>query len=169
MKSEWFTPKEITTMPGMPTTIQGVHKKAKREGWPSRRKVGVQGPAVEFCMTTSEEGHIRESSAVYQAALLTVDQDLRAVWLAVFNQLTEKNRTLLISNIIQYGVYQLINYDNNSRSAKIVALLETLPLADQESILKLIKAKQWSLVLESPPALGDEAVSGGEAVPGEAE
>jgi chemotaxis signal transduction protein len=29
MKSEWFTPKEITEMPGMPTTIQGVHKKSK--------------------------------------------------------------------------------------------------------------------------------------------
>lgn len=164
MKSEWFTPKEITTMPGMPTTIQGVHKKAKREGWHSRRKLGVQGPAIEFCMVISEESvHIRESSAVYHAPLLTSDQDLHAVWLAVFNQLTEKNRTLLISNIIQYGVYQLINRDHHSRSAKIVSLLESLPLADQESILKMIKAKQWALILESPSTSAAEAVPGEEA------
>jgi Mu DNA-binding domain len=161
MKNKWFTPKEITTMPGMPTTIQGVHKRAKREGWLSRRKLGVQGPAIEFCMVVSEESHhVSENSGVYQSPLLTSEQDLRAVWLAVFNQLTEKNRTLLINNILQYGVYQLINYDNNSRAGKIITLLDSLPLADQESILKMIKAKQWAVILESPSLSAAETDSG---------
>jgi hypothetical protein len=164
MKSDWLTPKEITKIQGMPTTIQGVHKKARREGWLSRRKVGVQGPAVEFYMATLDEGvQIRESSAVYQPSLLTADQDLRSVWLAVFNQLTEKCRSLLIANIIQYGVYQLINYEKSSRAANIASLLETLPTADQESILTMIKTKQRSQIRESTRLSAEASATPSEA------
>ncbi|WP_152342865.1 S24 family peptidase [Rheinheimera sp. KL1] len=44
----WLTPKEITKLQGMPTSIQGVHKKAKKENWPSRKHEGVRGPGVEY-------------------------------------------------------------------------------------------------------------------------
>ncbi|EFJ2263321.1 DNA-binding protein, partial [Escherichia coli] len=32
--NQWMTPKQITELDGMPGTIQGVHKRAKKEGWP---------------------------------------------------------------------------------------------------------------------------------------
>ena len=44
----WLTPKEITKLQGMPSSIQGVHKKAKKESWPSRKHEGVRGPGVEY-------------------------------------------------------------------------------------------------------------------------
>lgn len=37
----------------MPSTIQGIHKKALREGWEKRKKVGVQGPGVEYYIPVS--------------------------------------------------------------------------------------------------------------------
>ncbi len=44
----WLTPKQITELQGMPSTIQGVHKKAKKEQWPVRKHEGVRGPGVEY-------------------------------------------------------------------------------------------------------------------------
>lgn len=43
-----MTPKEIALLPAMPKSIQGVHKKAKREHWSSRKQEGVKGPGVEY-------------------------------------------------------------------------------------------------------------------------
>lgn len=43
--------KDISKLPGMPSTGPGVHKKAKREGWESRRQEGVQGSGVEYLIT----------------------------------------------------------------------------------------------------------------------
>lgn len=44
----WLTPKQITELQGMPSSIQGVHKKAKKEKWPVRKHEGVRGPGVEY-------------------------------------------------------------------------------------------------------------------------
>lgn len=43
-----MTPKQITELDGMPGTIQGVHKRAKKEGWPKRSQEGRRGPGVEY-------------------------------------------------------------------------------------------------------------------------
>lgn len=40
--------KAITQLPDMPKSGPGVHKKAKRENWHSRRQEGVQGSGVEY-------------------------------------------------------------------------------------------------------------------------
>jgi len=42
---EWFSAQELAAagLPGLPTTKQGVHHLAKREGWPSRARVGRGG------------------------------------------------------------------------------------------------------------------------------
>jgi len=40
---EWFSAKELAGMPGLPGTIQGVKKAAKREGWKSRKRKGRGG------------------------------------------------------------------------------------------------------------------------------
>lgn len=51
----WLTPKEISDLPGMPKTIQGVHKKAHREGWQKQKRIGVQGPGVEYYISLPDE------------------------------------------------------------------------------------------------------------------
>ncbi|WP_418885773.1 helix-turn-helix domain-containing protein [Aeromonas dhakensis] len=64
-----MTAKEISELPGMPGTTQGVHKKAKRDGWEFRKQEGVKGPGVEYLISVPDEGEevnqIQDSSAVY--------------------------------------------------------------------------------------------------------
>lgn len=50
LSNQWFSVKEITQLPGMPSSGPGVHKKAKREGWTSRKQDGVQGAGVEYLL-----------------------------------------------------------------------------------------------------------------------
>lgn len=49
----WLTPKQITELQGMPSSIQGVHKKAKKEAWQVRKHIGVRGPGVEYLLPNS--------------------------------------------------------------------------------------------------------------------
>ena len=43
MTREWFSAKELTGLPGMPKSIQGTIKCAKREAWQSRPRQGRGG------------------------------------------------------------------------------------------------------------------------------
>lgn len=49
---EWFSIKDVIGLVGLPSTLMGVHKVAKREGWVSRRKEGVRGKALEFSVSS---------------------------------------------------------------------------------------------------------------------
>lgn len=42
-EEQWFTPKELAGLPGMPGTVQGVHGRAKRDDWESRKRAGRGG------------------------------------------------------------------------------------------------------------------------------
>jgi phage repressor protein C with HTH and peptisase S24 domain len=53
--NQWMSAKEIAALPGMPSTIQGVHKKARRDGWQQRKQAGVKGPGVEYLVEVSSE------------------------------------------------------------------------------------------------------------------
>lgn len=59
MINQWMSAKEIAALPGMPSTIQGVHKKARRDGWQLRKQTGVKGPGVEYLVEVSGE-HIAQ-------------------------------------------------------------------------------------------------------------
>jgi phage repressor protein C with HTH and peptisase S24 domain len=68
--NQWMSAKEIAELPGMPSTIQGVHKKAKRDGWPHRKQEGVKGPGVEYLVEVNETpptpmATVNEASQVY--------------------------------------------------------------------------------------------------------
>jgi hypothetical protein len=91
----------------------------------------------------SPEGQVSENTPSYQTVPSTAEQELLAVWLAVFNQLTNENRNLLIANIIKYGVYRLINYENYTRAESLAVMIEKLPAAEQALVLHWIKTKQF--------------------------
>ncbi|MDX7875374.1 S24 family peptidase [Aeromonas veronii] len=69
LRNEWMTAKEISELPGMPGTTQGVHKKAKRDGWRYRKQEGVKGPGVEYLISVPDDGEaidqVQDSAAVY--------------------------------------------------------------------------------------------------------
>lgn len=44
----WFPPQELAGMPGMPTTDKGVHIRAKKEGWRSRKR--EYGKGCEYAL-----------------------------------------------------------------------------------------------------------------------
>ena len=48
MIQEWFELKELTGVGGLPTTVQGITKKAKLENWQRRRVTGVKGKVFEY-------------------------------------------------------------------------------------------------------------------------
>ncbi|WP_018651989.1 DNA-binding protein [Actinobacillus capsulatus] len=45
---EWFSAGELLGIGELPTSPQGVNKKARSENWKKRKKAGVQGNAVEY-------------------------------------------------------------------------------------------------------------------------
>ncbi|THA21129.1 ci repressor-like protein [Histophilus somni] len=48
MIQEWYELKYLTSVGGLPTTVQGITKKAKLENWRRRRVAGVKGNIFEY-------------------------------------------------------------------------------------------------------------------------
>lgn len=48
----WVELKDVLGLGGLPTTVQGLVKKAKIEGWERRRKEGVKGKVFEYAFTS---------------------------------------------------------------------------------------------------------------------
>lgn len=51
MNKEWFAAKELTGVAGLPSSPQGINLMARREGWISRRRKGVQGKHWNIILT----------------------------------------------------------------------------------------------------------------------
>lgn len=45
---EWFSAAELVGIQGLPSSPQGINKKARTQGWKKRNREGVQGGAVEY-------------------------------------------------------------------------------------------------------------------------
>lgn len=54
MNKEWFTPSELAGLPELPTSRSALIRRAKREGWKSRRHTG-QGGGREYALTSLPE------------------------------------------------------------------------------------------------------------------
>ncbi|SQI43452.1 Mu DNA-binding domain [Leminorella richardii] len=111
MKKEWFSTHELTRLDGLPSTIQGINQKARREHWKSRKRVGVQGKALEY--------HIDSVPEKVRAALFAKEEsdkygvsvgmnDPLVVWVTAYNQLTVAERERLISLIVRDGITGLM-------------------------------------------------------------
>lgn len=51
---EHFTTAELAGLPGMPGTVEGVRKRAKSQGWSSRRRKGSKAREYHFCVLPEE-------------------------------------------------------------------------------------------------------------------
>lgn len=58
MKKEWFAAKELTGVAGLPSSPQGINLMARREGWISRRRKGVQGKRWNTILTACLPGYV---------------------------------------------------------------------------------------------------------------
>ena len=111
MKKEWFAAKELTGKEGLPTSTQGVHGMARRLCWTKRRRLGVQGRAVEYHIDSLPDNAAASLSMNERAAeyVYTSHQDPLAIWIESYKQLREPERETMISFIVREGVPELIN------------------------------------------------------------
>ncbi|AWK14667.1 DNA-binding protein [Candidatus Fukatsuia symbiotica] len=116
MKKEWFAAKELTGIAGLPSSPQGVNLMAKRQGWEQRRRLGVQGKALEYHVDSLPDTvfnllQLNENTACYSVN----GEDPLAIWVGAFNQLTESKRKRMTSFILSAGIEKLVELVNNKQ------------------------------------------------------
>ncbi|BBO64270.1 DNA-binding protein [Serratia marcescens] len=103
MEKKWFSARELMGKAGLPSTPQGVNLMARREGWVSRRRSGVQGKALEY--------HIDSLSALREADHPDYDvkrQDPIRVWIEYYYHLTPAEREKLLAFLMREGMSRLL-------------------------------------------------------------
>lgn len=148
MINRWMTPKDIAALEGMPNSIQGVHKKAKRDGWPSRKKQGVQGPGIEYLLPDSDDNG-KSSVDEGREAHIENAQDFMVLWGELVSRLSEDERNSILNHAIINGITSLLPNAYSQRSLTIAQLIETLSEEDQREILHLIEVKKLSALLNN--------------------
>ncbi len=110
MKKEWFAAKDLVGINGLPTTTQGIHGMARRQGWETRRRLGVQGRAVEYHINSLPKLMkpaliIQEKSAEY---LCSSYHDPLLIWIESYKQLNDVEREAVVSFIVREGMMAMI-------------------------------------------------------------
>ncbi|HDO7098932.1 DNA-binding protein [Klebsiella pneumoniae] len=147
MINHWMNPKEICTLEGMPGTVQGVHKKAKREGWPSRKREGVQGPGIEYLVPCDPLG--KGLAEPTENATTNPVDGIDEIWMALISRLTEDEKNSLLNHAIINGIASLVPNNISKRAQSIAQLIESLSADDQREILHLIEAKKLGALLDT--------------------
>lgn len=120
MKKEWFSTNGLTGIAGLPSTIQGINQKARREHWTSRKRLGIQGKALEYHIDSIPDKaknilRAHENGAQYMAN----GNDPFTIWVTAYNQLTPSERDQIITLIVRSGVIGLMAKINTSAPAAI--------------------------------------------------
>ncbi|XKM13118.1 DNA-binding protein [Orbaceae bacterium ac157xtp] len=115
MIKEWYSSKELMEIEGLPSTIQGVNRKARAEQWRSRKRPGVQGKALEY--------HIDSLPSFAKSLLYAPDSSKKTytvtdaepiqTWISAFVALKQEEQQLVISWIIRNGLNDLLNFIKN--------------------------------------------------------
>lgn len=111
MSKEWFSSKELTSLDGLPSTIQGVNRKARIENWKSRKRQGVQGKAIEYHIDSlpslvKNSLSLRDVSAAYTIPSAAPMQ----LWLSAFTRLNETEQEIITNWLMRNGVKDLVNF-----------------------------------------------------------
>lgn len=114
MKKEWFSAKELVGIGGLPGTAQGINQKAKRELWIRRRRLGVQGKAVEYHIDSIPVGVQHVLRAMEDSALYSTQTDEPfTIWVTAYNQLTSQERDKIVSLLMRKGIAGLMDKVNS--------------------------------------------------------
>ncbi|CAI0711821.1 DNA-binding protein [Serratia marcescens] len=110
MEKKWFSARELMGKAGLPSTPQGVNLMARREGWLSRRRSGVQGKALEYHIDSLPYG-ARSLSALRETDPPGYDvkrQDPIRVWIEYYYHLTPAEREKLLAFLMRAGMSRLL-------------------------------------------------------------
>lgn len=109
MKKEWFSTNELTGIAGLPSTIQGINQKARREQWKSRKRLGIQGKALEYHIDSVPD-KVKQILRTHEngAQYITNGNDPFTIWVTAYNQLTPTERDKIVALIVRDGVTELM-------------------------------------------------------------
>lgn len=108
---EWFSPKELLSIAGMPSTTQGINRKARSENWTSRKRSGVRGKAIEYHISSlsievKKALYLEEESATYVVSPINPLQ----LWMTAFEQLSAEEQTIVSSWIMRNGIKDFVSF-----------------------------------------------------------
>ncbi|GKW42123.1 putative DNA-binding transcriptional regulator [Pectobacterium parvum] len=105
MKKEWFATSELVGVGGLPKSRQGLNKRAREDGWEKRRRKGVQGRGVEYSIHSLPDTVKKSLLLEIKPSAYSAKQPAAlAVWMQIYQQLSEKERDELIAYILRVGV-----------------------------------------------------------------
>ncbi|RJL47221.1 DNA-binding protein [Pectobacterium carotovorum] len=105
MKKEWFATSELVGVGGLPKSRQGLNKRAREDGWEKRRRKGVQGRGVEYSIHSLPDTVKKSLLLEIEPSAYSAKQPAAlAVWMQIYQQLSEKERDVLIAYILRVGV-----------------------------------------------------------------
>ncbi|WP_409160355.1 DNA-binding protein [Pectobacterium sp. B2J-2] len=105
MKKEWFATSELVGVGGLPKSRQGLNKRAREDGWEKRRRKGVQGRGVEYSIHSLPDTVKKSLLLEIEPSAYSAKQPAAlAVWMQIYQQLSEKERDALIAYILRVGV-----------------------------------------------------------------
>lgn len=112
MTKIWYSSKELALIDGLPSTMQGVNRKARVEGWKSRKRSGIQGKAIEYHIDTLPDfvkyylTHVQEPSIPYTVSTMEPIQ----VWVAIFLQLKPEEQEDIMIWLMRNGIKGLVSF-----------------------------------------------------------
>lgn len=111
MRKEWFSSKELTAIDGLPTTTQGVNRKARVEKWQSRKRSGVQGKAIEYHIDSLPE-FVRHYMKIKESPenMGVSPTEPARLWLSAYFQLTEKEQHIVLNWLVRNGLRDLLAF-----------------------------------------------------------
>ena len=109
MKKQWITAVELIGIGGLPKSPAGVNGRARKAGGERRRKLGVQGKAVEYAIEGLPPDvlnvlRLKENPAEY----VVPRNDPLAIWIEAYHQLTDVERSQAIAFLLREGVGTLM-------------------------------------------------------------
>ena len=111
MRKEWFSSKELTAIDGLPSTIQGVNRKARVEQWQSRKRSGVQGKAIEYYIESLPDFVKTHLKIKNKSGCYDIDTAEPAkIWLSAFFELAPKEQEVVLTWLLRHGLRNLLSF-----------------------------------------------------------
>lgn len=148
MKREWFLAKDLIDIPGLPSTPQGINKRAKIEGWLKRATSvpGVRGRSFEYhvdSLPAAIRGFLRGDSldsstdVVHEprtAYTTAAKNPGREEWTRLYDVMTADEQERLLQLVKRKGVEALVSMveEENLQLIAMPAQVKKLALILQE-------------------------------------
>ncbi|PWC24714.1 transposase [Brenneria nigrifluens] len=127
----WVTAKDIAGLPGLPSAISSVLRKAKKENWVFRQKSGVKGVAYEFqfdCLPSGVQNAIRQRYYEQLLQQQPTKSPAKAKTTASSSQLLEIVRQC--PAVLEQKTAELTQKQRDIADARMVLVVEVLRLED---------------------------------------